>query len=72
MHILNKVCTLLLVAVFGLAGVMKLTPFISPEIHSQMVSDRAGSSGSLVMLVISTVHVALAAAWLSAVCWVTI
>ena len=38
MRILSVACTLLLVAVFTLVGVMKLTPVISPEIHSQMVS----------------------------------
>lgn len=37
MRIVNIVCTFLLVVVFALTGVMKLTPAISPEVHGEMV-----------------------------------
>ena len=34
---MNMLVTFLLVAIFAAAGVMKLTPILSPEIHNEMV-----------------------------------
>lgn len=39
MRIVSTVCTFLLIFTFGMAGVVKLTPIVSPEIHGEIVSD---------------------------------
>lgn len=36
--LVRKALTALLVAIFGLAAVMKITPVISPEVHEAMVN----------------------------------
>ena len=36
-RIMNMLVTFLLIAIFAAAGVMKLTPIISAEVHGEMV-----------------------------------
>ena len=36
-RIMNWLCTFLLIAIFGMAGVMKLTPILNAEVHNELV-----------------------------------
>ena len=36
-RVMNMLVTVLLIAIFAAAGVMKLTPIISPEVHNELV-----------------------------------
>ena len=37
-RIMNMFCTFLLIGIFAMAGVVKLTPILSPDVHNEMVS----------------------------------
>lgn len=42
MRVVNIGCTFLLIAMFAMAGIMKLTPMISPEVHNELVGGLRG------------------------------
>lgn len=46
MKIVRMGSTFLLIAMFAMAGTMKLTPIISPEFHGELVSESSTDNSS--------------------------